>query len=288
VLDLKAKLDGSGHYDEMEVERAVKVIMDPRSKQEQLAKATEPVADRALKRYAAARADFLSAEEKKDHSGMARAKEQMDSLLLFKSDLESFLRLYTFLSQIFDYGNTAVEKRALFYKELVRLLAFGRERDGVDLSKVRLTHYQLHTEGRTPMVVREVPAIQLQPMQEAGQGAVQEKEKALLSEIIERVNELFSGDLTDQDRIAFVTHVRDRLLESPTLQAQATSNSKAQFSASPDLREAITAAVIEALDSYTTMSSQALNSEATQVGLKNVLLDLAGLYEGLRERGAAA
>ena len=48
------------------------------------------------------------------------------------------------------------------------------------------------------------------------------------------------------------------------------------------------AAVVEALDSYTKMSSQALNSEATEVGLKNVLLDLAGLYEGLRERGAAA
>jgi type I restriction enzyme R subunit len=27
----------------------------------------------------------------------------------------AFMRLYTFLSQIFDYGSTAIEKRAIFY-----------------------------------------------------------------------------------------------------------------------------------------------------------------------------
>ena len=29
--------------------------------------------------------------------------------------MAAFVRLYTFLSQIFDYGNSAIEKRALFY-----------------------------------------------------------------------------------------------------------------------------------------------------------------------------
>jgi len=288
VLDLKAKLDASGHYDEMEVERVVAVLMNPKSKQEQLAKALEPVADRALKRFAAARQAFEAAEAKQDRPGMDKAKEQMDALLLFKGDMEAYLRLYTFLSQIFNFGNTAVEKRGMFYKHLVRLLDFGRERSGVDLSKVRLTHYHLQTEGKVPMVVREVPAIQLQPMQEAGSGAVQEKDKARLSEIIEKVNELFAGDLTDADRIAFVYHVRDRLLESGTLQAQAAQNSKAQFRASPDLAQALTEAIIGALDGHTTMSGQALNNERTKLGLKDVLLDIAGLYESLRERGTAA
>ena len=43
---------------------------------------------------------------------------------------------YTFLSQIFDYGNTTLEKRAIFFKRLIPLLEFGREREGIDLSKV--------------------------------------------------------------------------------------------------------------------------------------------------------
>jgi hypothetical protein len=42
----------------------------------------------------------------------------------------AFIRLYTFLSQIFDYCNTGIEKRAIFYKRLLPLLEFGREREG--------------------------------------------------------------------------------------------------------------------------------------------------------------
>ena len=37
-------------------------------------------------------------------------------LILFKRDMGTFQRVYTFLSQIFDYGNTAIESRYIFYK----------------------------------------------------------------------------------------------------------------------------------------------------------------------------
>ena len=288
VYDLRAKLDAAGLYDDHEVERVVAVLMNPAATQAQLAAALDPVADRILKRFAAAQADFASAEQKGDAAAMEQAKSRMDALLLVKGDMEAYVRLYTFLSQIFDYGNTAVEKRAMFYKPLARLLDFGRERPGVDLSKVVLTHYHLKDGKAARLSVKERPNIPLDPLADAGRGQVQDKEKARLSEIIEKVNDLFAGDLTDEDRVAFVHHVRDKLLESEQLQAQAANNSKAQFSASPDLSNAITQAVIGALDSYTAMSTQALNSEATKQGLKSVLLDLTGLYELLRAKGAAA
>jgi type I restriction enzyme, R subunit len=69
--------------------------------------------------------------------------------------LYPFIRLYTFLSQIFDYGNTAVEKRAIFYKRLLPFLEFGREREGIDLSKVLLTHHHLKNLGKRPMLLNE-------------------------------------------------------------------------------------------------------------------------------------
>lgn len=47
---------------------------------------------------------------------------------------------------------------------------------------------------------------------------MQEKEKALLNEIIEKVNDLFEGDLTDQDKLVYVNSViKGKLLESETL-----------------------------------------------------------------------
>ena len=60
----------------------------------------------------------------------------------------AFQRMYAFLSQIFDYGNTAIEKRFIFYKRLLPLLEFGREREGIDLSKVILTHHNLRDQGK--------------------------------------------------------------------------------------------------------------------------------------------
>jgi type I restriction enzyme R subunit len=47
--------------------------------------------------------------------------------------METFVRVYTFLSQIFDYANTDVEKRSIFYKLLLPRLKFGRERTDIDL-----------------------------------------------------------------------------------------------------------------------------------------------------------
>ena len=59
------------------------------------------------------------------------------------------IRLYTFLSQIFDYSDTAIEKRSVFYKRLLPLLVFGREREGIDLSKVELSHHHLKSLGKS-------------------------------------------------------------------------------------------------------------------------------------------
>ncbi len=42
-------------------------------------------------------------------------------------------------------------------------------------------------------------------------------------------------------------------------------------------------AIIEALDAHTAMSTRALGSEAVRNGLRDVLLNHAGLYESLRE-----
>ena len=197
------------------------------------------------------------------------------------------MRLYTFLSQIFDYGNTALEKRAIFYTPGARLLEFGREREGIDLSKVVLTHHALKNRGKQPMVLGEGEAPKLDPITEAGSGAVQEKQKALLNEIIRKVNDLFEGDLTEQDKLIYVNDViMGKLLESARLAQQAANNTKEQFANSPDLKTEILNAVMSALEAHTVMSTQALGSETVREGLRDVLLGPARLYETLREQAA--
>lgn len=57
----------------------------------------------------------------------------------------------------------------------------------------------------------------------------------LLSEIVAKVNDLFDGELSDEDRLVYVNHVKGKLLESDILVQQASNNSKGQFDNSPDL-----------------------------------------------------
>jgi type I restriction enzyme R subunit len=97
----------------------------------------------------------------------------------------TYVRFYTFLSQIFDYANTGLEKRAMFYKRLLPLLEFEREVNTVDLSKVVLTHHHLRNLGEKKVDLEQGEAIPIPGMAPGG-GSVQDKQKALLSEIIAR------------------------------------------------------------------------------------------------------
>ena len=284
VYNLRAKLDAAGHYDDFEVDRVVAVELKPDAKQSELVAALAPVQDRLMKRYQMVQAALKAALAKDDTKAAKGAQDELDALILFKGDMGAYLRLYTFLSQIFDYGNTDIEKRAMFYKRLLPLLEFGREREGIDLSKVVLTHHHLKSLGKAVMVLGEGEAIKLAPITEAGSGSVQEKEKAWLNEIIDKVNDLFEGALTDQDKLVYVNNVlKGKLLESAKLQQQAANNTKEQFANSPDLKTELLNAIMGALDAHTLMSTQALNSITVQSGLKNILLNHAGLYETLRQ-----
>jgi type I restriction enzyme R subunit len=286
VYDLRAKLDAAGTYDDFEVDRVAKIEMDPNGTQSQLSAALTPVADRLLKRYKAAQAAKAAAESQKDEKAAQAAKDVLDALLLFKNDMGAFVRLYAFLAQIFDYGNTAIEKRFLFYKRLIPLLEFGRERDTVDLSKVLLTHHTLKNQGHQamPLAVGDNP--KLPPMDDTGSGAVQDKERAYLEEIIRKVNGLFEGELTDDDQLVYVNGViKGKLLENEILIQQAANNSKEQFANSPDLSQALMNAIMDALEAHTTMSTQALGSEQIREGLKDTLLGPAQLWEALRAKG---
>jgi len=118
---------------------------------------------------------------------------------------------------------------------------------------------------------------------------VHEKEKARLAEIIAAVNELFEGQLADDDKLVYVnTVLKGKLLESDILVQQATNNTKEQFANSPDLDQEVLNAIMDALTAHTAMSKQALDSDRVRQGLKDILLGPGQLYEHLRSQGAAS
>jgi type I restriction enzyme, R subunit len=157
----------------------------------------------------------------------------------------------------------------------------------VDLSKVVLTHHTLKDIGKQPMTLNADGSYKLAPMDAVGSGSVQEKQQAYLDEIIQKVNGLFEGELTEDDQLVYVNGVlKGKLLENETLVQQAASNSKEQFANSPDLKNALLHAIMDALDAHNTMSTQALGSERVREGLRDILLGPGQLYEGLKARSS--
>ncbi|MGW5287445.1 hypothetical protein [Rhodococcus pyridinivorans] len=77
-----------------------------------------------------------------------------------------------------------------------------------------------------------------------------------------------------------VTHIRNRLEESETLQ-QAQNNTMQQFSASSDLHSEFLVAVIGVMDSSADLSAQILNNQ----GLSQKLLEawLPAVYRRLKD-----
>ncbi len=283
VFNLRSKLDGAGHYDDFEVERVAAVELNPSAKQSELIAALEPVQDRIMKRYKAAVAELKAAKERKDEAAIKAGQDDLDALTLFKGDMGAYIRLYTFLSQIFDYGNTGIEKRAMFYKRLLPLLEFGRERQGIDLTKMVLTHHHLKDHGSRTLSLGSGETPKLAPITEAGSGSVQEQQKVYMAALIEKLNDLFGSETSEQDQLRYVNGtILGKVAESATLQQQAANNTKEQFSNSPNLRIELQNAIIDSLDAHNAMSSKALNSTIVMDGLLDVLLNHSGLYEKLR------
>ena len=287
ILDLRNKLDATAFYDQFEVDRVAAVVVNPKATQAQLDAAIGPVSNRLLVRFKLARQTRKA--EPEGSRAHQDAKDQEDSLLLFKGDLGTYIRAYEFLGQMFDYGNTAYEKLYLFAKMLFPLLDYGRERDGIDLSALRLSHHKMRDLGQQRLNLSpDAPAAPLTPVTDVGSGQVQERHKQLLGEIISALNDLFEGELTDGDKVSFFEGLRTKLLESDTLRAQAAANGEAQFSNSPSLQDELLKALMDAMAAHQSMSTQALNSEMMQARILSVLLGPGQLWKALGGGGAAA
>ena len=132
-------------------------------------------------------------------------------------------------------------------------------------------------EGETP---------KLEPITELGGGSLQEKTKVWMAELIEKLNELFGSETTEQDQLVYVNQVLRGMLESETLRQQATNNTKEQFAASRDLRMELQNAIIASYDAHSAMSTKALNSPVVLHGLLDILLNHSQLWESLRTKAA--
>jgi type I restriction enzyme, R subunit len=260
VHELHIKLDKANVYYPAEVDGFAQAFFDPKRKQAALHVHLKPAADR-----------FSQLEE-----------EQQDQ---FRKDLGSFLRLYDFLSQIIAYGDSDLEKLYAFGKNLMPRIAERADASSIlELdSDVRLTHYRLQKLGEQTLDLASGEVVKLTPVSEAGTGKPVSDEQAKLSEIVGKMNDLFSGNLSEGDLVGYVTTIKGKLLENVTLAAQAASNTEQQFELG-DFKGILTDMVIEGQEGHNKIADQLLNDERIFAVMQGMLAKM--VYQAFAQKRA--
>ncbi len=223
IYDLQKKLDAEGIYHWQEVEAFAMAFFDPKAAASKLSYYCTPAKERFAKRFAfsvesrqqaldfkrTAEANGDSAGLKKAEHALKEAGEQIDQLDLFRKNLQSFVRLYEFLSQIVPYEDRELEQLCVYAKHLHPLLRLDRlQQDDVDVGELQLSHYRLSKRAEHQLRLSEEEGeYTLKPGSDVGSGKPHDPEKKRLSEIIEALNDIFGADTQDDDQLYFAAGI---------------------------------------------------------------------------------
>lgn len=259
VHELHTKLDKSGVYLWSEVESFAQAFFNPKAKQAGLHAHLKPAFDR--------------------YKGLDEEEAEQ-----FRKDLGSFLRLYDFLSQIVPYDDSELEKLYVFGKNLMPRL--GEHSPGGQLAldeDVRLTHYRLQKLGEQSLDLATGDVVALKPVSEVGNGKARDDEQVRLADLVGKMNDLFSGDLTEADFIGYATTMKAKLMEHPTIQEQAANNSEEQF-AMGDFKDIFTDAIIEGQEGHNAIADQLLKDDRIFAAMQGMMA--AMVYKALQQQAS--
>ena len=146
---------------------------------------------------------------------------------LFKSQLQSYLNLYLFVSQILPYADSIHEKRYVYLKALMMKLPRGKQSEKLDLSKMAiLQYYRLQQIGEGSIKLNEGEAEPQKGSTDVGTGQVSLTEE--LDKLIKELNETFTTEFTLADQLFFES-IEKFARENPDIVDAANNNPLPSF-----------------------------------------------------------
>ena len=289
IYDLQKKLDAEGIYHWQEVEAFAMAFFDPKIGGSKLNYYSKPAKERFAKRYAfsvESREQALhfkhTAEANGDNAGLKKAEhalkeagEQVDQLDLFRKNLQSFVRLYEFLSQIVPYEDRELEQLCVFARNLYPLLHVDRLlQDNVDIGELQLTHYRLSKQAEHRLRLSEEDGeYSLDPASAVGSGKPHDPEKKRLSEIIEALNDIFGAEVSDDDQLQFLTGIAQRISRQEDVMAQVNNHSVEQVMHGLFPKRVLDT-VLDAMTDHEKLSLEVLDNETKSRAFALVILKM--------------
>jgi type I restriction enzyme R subunit len=141
----------------------------------------------------------------------------------FKKPMTSFVRLYSFLSQIMPFQDVELEKLYSYGRFLLTKLPKTDYTERLKLdNEVALEYYRLQKIAEGDLTLQVQGEYSLDPTTEAGISR-EKDEKERLSNIIKLLNDKFGTDFTEADRLYF-EQIEQALYENEELKVRAQNN----------------------------------------------------------------
>ncbi|MEJ8476657.1 type I restriction endonuclease subunit R [Roseibium algae] len=294
IFDLSDKLRAFGIFQWSEVERFCEAYLQKNKSSAAISNICKPALDRWTVRYKSAVEAHRTAFEMFERAKKAKdavliantentfkeCKQEKDALELFKKDLGTYVRFYEFISQIVDYDDKDLEKLSLFARHLRPLLRDADvDHDDIDLDNLALSRYRLSKIKQQDLLLSIDGGEGLEPGNDLGTGVAKDKSEEFLSQIIERLNDLFAGDgLTNDDVVNYAQTVSDKVRENQRVMTQIANNTREQAMLG-DFQKAIEDAILDSNEAHQKQMLKLLSMPDKGKEFANII------YEMLNQRG---
>jgi type I restriction enzyme, R subunit len=293
IFDLFDKLRAAGIFQWQEVEQFCQAFFQKNKSNAAIANICKPAVQRWQKRYQSAIEAYRQAKDMFERSkktsdavlianaenSFKECKQEKDALEIFKKDLGSFVRFYEFMSQIVDYNDKNLEKLSLYARNLRPMLREALiDEEPIDLSNVTLSHYRLAKIRQQDLkLALDAPECKLKPGDSVGTARAKDSKEEFLSQIINRLNELFITDhLTDSDLVNYAYTIRDKVSENASVMSQIAENTPEQAMLG-DFPKAIDDAIMDSNGAHQNQMMQLLSNPDKAAGFAKVVFDLLKL-----------
>ena len=195
LYTLQNDIEGTNLFTKFEVEEFSKIFYNPNVPQEQL----QPILNRVVDKWKG----IIDEEERE----------------LFRSNIQSYIRLYGYITQIMTFTDLELEKLYVFVKYLNKKLPKRGKPDVIDiLNSVDLESFRIQQtfSGRIDLEGGEKGGI-LKGIDIGKTKFPEDPEMDLLSQIVNYINDVYGSEITEQDRVD-LDNVRTKVVSNLELQ----------------------------------------------------------------------
>ncbi len=179
------------------------------------------------------------------------------------------------LSDNQHYDDKELEKLSLFARHLGPLLREANVDDGaIDLEDLALSHYRLSKIKQQNLGLSIDGGEGLQPGSGLGTGVAKDKSEEFLSQIIQRLNDLFAGDgLTDDDLVNYAETITSKVRENKRVMTQIANNTREQAMLG-DFQKAIEDAILDSNEAHQKQMMKLLTMPETGNAFANIIYEM--------------